>query len=154
MFNHFSESFVKSFPAFFCQKYAELCKSAISSPENQLENFRLISKSLKPYHVYCLFYFSNANMPSFKRFLSFFPVANQYFLVILYAEHLFLFLKCSTFLFATVSSESSLFFFFSSAVFLNILKSFFVGFETFLTSCQPPFLGMTQRTNSLLFLPK
>ena len=93
-------------------------------------------------------------MPSFRRFLSFFLYLTSTFWLILYTEHLLLFLKYSTVLFATLSSESSACFLVFERSFLNLMKSFFVGFETFLISGEPRFSDKPKRTNSLLFLPK
>ena len=84
-------------------------------------------------------------------FFPFFPFLTSIFWFY-FAQHLLLFLKHSTVLFATLSSESSARFLIFECNFSNLLKSFFVGFETFLTSGEPRFSGQPQQTNSLLFL--
>ena len=78
--------------------------------------------------------FSSANMPSFRCFLSFFSYLTITFWFILCAECFFLFLKFLTVLFATLLSDSSTSFLVFKRSFLNILKSFLVGFETFVTT--------------------
>ena len=61
------------------------CKSAISSTENQMKTFWLLTKSLYPTfsmsNLPTFFNYSNTNMFSFRHYLSFFLVPNQYFLV-------------------------------------------------------------------------
>lgn len=64
------------------------------------------------------------------------------------------FSKYQTILFATYSSESYAHFPVFKRSFINLLKSFFVGFETFLTSGEPQLSDKPQQTNLLLFFPK
>ena len=60
----------------------------------------------------------------------------------------------STVPFANLLSEKSTRFIIFERRFLNLLKSSFVGFETFLISGEPTFSGKPQQFNSLFFLPK
>ena len=59
----------------------------------------------------------------------------------------------STVPFANLLSEKSTRFIIFERRFLNLLKSSFVGFETFLISAEPTFSGKPQQFNSLYFLP-
>ena len=94
------------------------------------------------------FNFSSAKVPSFRRFLSFFPVPNQYFLAYFDTEHSFLFLKDSAVLFATVSSESSAYFLIFERSVFKSNEIVFRRFQNFSNFWEPRFSGKPHRTNS------
>ena len=85
-------------------------------------------------------------MPSFRRFLSFFSYLTSTFWFIFYTEHLFFFLIYLTVSFATLLLESSARFLVFQRSFLNLLKSFFVDLETFVSSGEPRFRIHSERT--------
>ena len=93
--------------------------------------------------------FSIFSMQTYCLLVPFFPYST--FCFILYTEHVFLFLKYSTVLIATLSSESSAHFLVFKRSFLNLLKSFFVSFKFFQASEKPWFSGKQQRTNSFSY---
>ena len=152
------EPFVKFFSSIFLLEPRWTCDSAISSTEKQLEIYLLLTKSLKLtlYISYLptFLIFPIQTCRLLGAFFPFFPYLTNTFWFILYTEHLFIFLKYSTVHFATLSSElseSSARFLDFERTFLNLLKLFFVGFETFLTFGELRFSGEPQRTKSLLF---